>query len=72
MWLSEQKPDMFTHKLEFILLPQLIYSYTKNYACSMPPLANVGWSAFPECCQTCKSMTGEMVPKEAFNLAMGT
>ena len=25
------------------------YSYTNNYACSLPPLANVDWSAFPEC-----------------------
>ena len=24
MWLSEQKPAMFAHKLKFILLPQLI------------------------------------------------
>ena len=24
LWLSEQKPDMFSHKLKFILLPQLI------------------------------------------------
>ena len=26
------------------------YSYTiNNYACALPPLANVEWSAFPEC-----------------------
>ena len=25
------------------------YSYTKNYACLLPPLANVNWSAFLEC-----------------------
>ena len=48
MWLSEQKPDMFAHKLKFILLPQLIATLN-NYACSLPPLANVYWSAFLEC-----------------------
>ena len=46
--LSEQKPDMFALKLKFILLPQLIATLN-NYACSLPPLANVDWSAFPEC-----------------------
>ena len=45
MWLSEQKPNIFTHKLKFILLSQLI----ANYACSLPPLATVDWCAFPEC-----------------------
>ena len=44
----EQKPDMFAHKLKFILLPQLIATLN-NYACSLPPLANVDWSVFPEC-----------------------
>ena len=39
---------MFTLKLKFILLPQLIATLN-NYACSLPPLANVDWSAFPEC-----------------------
>ena len=48
LWLSEQKPDMFALKLKFILLPQLIATLN-NYACSLPPLANVDWSAFPEC-----------------------
>ena len=48
MWLSEQKPDMFALKLKFILLPQLIATLN-NYACSLPPLANVDWPAFPEC-----------------------
>ena len=45
---SEQKPDMFALKLKFILLPQLIATLN-NYACLLPPLANVDWSAFPEC-----------------------
>ena len=48
MWLSEQKPDMLAHKLKSILLPQLIATLNK-YACSLPLLANVDWSAFPEC-----------------------
>ena len=48
LWLSEQKPDMFILKLKFILLPQLIATLN-NYACALPPLANVDWSAFPEC-----------------------
>ena len=38
---------MFAHKLKFILLPQLIATLN-NYACSLPPLAKVDWSAFPE------------------------
>ena len=46
--MSEQKPNMFALKLKFILLPQLIATLN-NYACSLPPLANVDWSAFPEC-----------------------
>ena len=48
MLLSEEKPDMFTHKLKFILLPQLIATLN-NYACLLPSLANVNWSPFPEC-----------------------
>ena len=48
MWLSEQKPDMFTYKLKFILLPQLIATLN-NYSCSLPPLVIVNWSAFPKC-----------------------
>ena len=44
-----------------------------NYTCSLPPLAKVDWSAFPECFfRPCISMTGEMVPKEGSNLAVGT
>ena len=43
--MSEQKPDIFAHKPKFILLPQLI-AKLNNYACSLPPLANVDWSAF--------------------------
>ena len=34
---------MFALKLKFILLPQLIATLN-NYACSLPPLANVDWS----------------------------
>ena len=39
---------MFAHKLKFILLPQLMATLN-NYACSLPPLVNVDWSAFPKC-----------------------
>ena len=46
--LHEQKPDMFPHKPKFILLPQLIATLN-SYACSLPPLAKVDWSAFPKC-----------------------
>ena len=53
-----------------LLLPQLIATLN-SYACSLPPLANVNWSTFPECfCQPCKSTTGEMAPKEGSNLAV--
>ena len=72
MWLSEQKPDMFAHKLIFILFPQLIATLN-NYACSMPPQANFDWSAFPDCfCRPCKSTTSEIALKEGSNLAVGT
>ena len=47
MSLSEQKPDIFTYKLTFNLLPQFITTLN-NYASSLPALANVNWSAFPE------------------------
>ena len=71
MRLSEQKPDMFVHKLKFILLPQLVATLN-SYACSLPPLANVDWSTFPECfCQPCKSTTGEIVQKEGSNWLWG-
>ena len=40
--------DIFTYKLKFILLPQLITTLNK-YACWLLSLANVDWSAFPEC-----------------------
>ena len=46
VYVSEQKPAMFAHKLKFILLPQLIATLN-NYACTLPPLANVNCSAFP-------------------------
>ena len=47
---SEQKPAMFVYQPKFILLPQLI-AIVNNYiyACSLSPLANVNWSAYPEC-----------------------
>ena len=51
MQLSEQKPDMFTQKTEIhFILP--VYSYVRtlnDHEYSLPPLANVDWSAFPEC-----------------------
>ena len=72
MWLPEQKLDIFAYKLKFILLSQLIATLN-NYACLLPPLANVNWSAFPEYFyRPCKSMTGEMVPMEGSNLAVGS
>ena len=72
MLLSEQKPDMFALKLKFILLPQLIATLN-NYACLLPPLANVDWFALPEYFfRPCKSTTGEMAPKEGPKLAVGT
>ena len=60
---------MFAHKLKFILLPQLIATLN-NYACTLPPLANINWSAFSECFLP-KSTTGKMTPKEDSNLAVG-
>ena len=43
-----------------------------NYACSLPPLGSVSWSAFPECfCQPYNFTTGEMVPMKGSKLAMG-
>ena len=33
---------MHTHKLIFVLLPQVIATLN-NYTCSLPPLANVHW-----------------------------
>ena len=38
---------MFAHKLKFISLLQLIATLN-NYACLLPALVNVDWSAFPE------------------------
>ena len=43
-----KKPAMFTYKLKFNLLPQLIATLN-NYACLLPPLANFNWYASPEC-----------------------
>ena len=72
MWLSEQKSDMFALKLKFIFLPQLIATLN-NYACSLPPLANVtGLFSLNAFCRPCKSTNGEMVPKEGSRLAVGT
>ena len=63
---------MFTHKLKFILLPQLIVTLN-NYACSLPLVAYVDWYAFQGAfCRPCKSTTGEMVPNEGSNLTVGT
>ena len=59
---------MLAYKLKFILLPATL----NNYAYSLPPLANVNWSASPECLsQPRKSTTGEMVPMEGSNLQWG-
>ena len=33
----------------FALSSYIIVAVHYNYACSLPPLANVNWSAFPEC-----------------------
>ena len=60
---------MFAYKLKFILLPQFIVTLN-NYACSLPSLANVDWSAFAFF-QLCKFTTSEMVPMEGSNLAGG-
>ena len=66
-----KKPDMFAHKLKFILLPQLIATLN-NYACALPPLAN-GLLSLNAFCRPCKSTTGEMAPKrEGSKLAVGT
>ena len=46
-WLSQQKPAMFTPKLNFILLGQLI-AKLNSYPCPVSLLANVDWSAFLE------------------------
>ena len=56
-----------TQKLKFIIYPQFMATLN-NYACSLPPLADVHWSAF----RPCESMTGEMVPKESSKLAAVT
>ena len=71
-WLSEKKSDMLAYKLKLILLAQLIATLN-DYACSLPPLAKVIWSAFPEgFCRPCKSTTGEMASMEGSSLAVGT
>ena len=45
MWPSEQKPAMFAYKVNSFYCP----SYLNNYACSLPPLANINWSAYQDC-----------------------
>ena len=71
MWLSEQKHDMLAHKLKLILLPQLIATLN-NYVSSLPPLANVNWSALPKyLCWPCKSTTAEMGPKGGLQFGCG-
>ena len=47
MWVSELKPNILAYKLKFITLPKLIAALN-NYACSLSPLANVDWSAYPQ------------------------
>ena len=39
---------VIAYKLKFILFCQLIATLN-NYAYSLPPLASVDWSTFPEC-----------------------
>ena len=71
--LHEQKPNMFESHTNWnsFYCPNLCRYTKNNYACS---LANVDWSAFPECFLpiTRKSTTGEMAPKEGSNLVVGT
>ena len=44
-----------------------------NYACSLPPLANINWSAFQSAfCWQCKSINSEMVPMEGSKSAVGS
>ena len=42
---AQQKPAMFVHELNLFYFPSLIATLN-NYACSLPPLANVNCSAF--------------------------
>ena len=74
MWPSEQEHNLFAYKLKYILLPQLIATLN-IYACPLPILANVNWSAFPGCfnsCWLCNSTTGEMTPMDGSSFALGT
>ena len=62
---------MFAQRLKFILLPQ-VRATLNNYACLLPPLANVNWSVIPQCFLSttyCKLITGEMVPMEESKMA---
>ena len=60
MWLlSEQKPAWNS-----FYCPML-----SNYACSLSPLVNVNWGAFPEV-RPCKIMTVEMMPIEGSKLVV--
>ena len=63
------KPDMFAHKLKFILLLQLIV--TMHVHC-LHWLKSTGLLFLNAFCQPYKSTTGEMAPKEGSKLAVGT
>ena len=63
---------MFTHKLKFIVLPQLIATLN-NYACHcLYWLMLTGLLYQNAFCRSCKSATGEMAPKEGSKLVVGT
>ena len=65
------KTSCVGHELKFILLPQLIVTLN-NYACSLPPLVNVNWSAFQSAFyQPRKFTTGEMMPMLGTKSAVG-
>ena len=63
------KPDMFTHKLKFILLPQLIVTMHVHCLHWLKWTVLLFLNAF---CRPCKSTTGEMASKEGSKLAVGT
>ena len=57
---------------EIQLLPQLIATLN-NYACSLSALAKSTGLLFQSAfCRPCEYTTGEIVPKEASNLALET
>ena len=50
MLMCEQKSAIFTQQTEInFLSPSQLITTLNNYACSSPPLANINWSAIPEC-----------------------